>query len=57
MLNENGGFTKFYIYKDGKLIKETYVLKVARFYKKEGYIVKHRSKGEKFDRKLLQVDK
>jgi len=57
MLNEKGGFTKFYIYKDGKLIKETYVLKVARFYKKEGYIVKHRSKGEKFDRKLLQVDK
>ena len=57
MLNKNGGFTKFYIYKDGKLVRQTYILKMARFYKKQGYTVKHRSKGGKFDRKLLQMDK
>ena len=53
MLNENGGFTKFYIYKDGRLVRETYILKMARFYKKQGYTVKHKSKGGKFDRRLL----
>ena len=49
--------TKYYIYKDGKLIKETYVSKDAKRYKDKGFKVRHRTKGGSRDRKLLRVDK
>jgi len=49
--------TKYYIYKDGIKIKETYVAKDAKRYKDKGFKVTQRTKGEKRDRKLLRVDK
>jgi len=55
MLNKT--MTKFYIYKDGKLFKETYIVKDAKRYKDKGYKVTHRTKGGTRDRKLLRVDK
>ena len=55
MLNKT--MTKFYIYKDGKLFKETYIAKDAKRYKDKGFKVTHKTKGGKRDRRLLQVDK
>ena len=50
--------TKYYIYKDGKSFKQTYIPKVAKLYMNEkGYKVRSRTKGGKRDRKLLRVDK
>lgn len=49
---------KFYISKDGVKIKETYVEKDAKKYKKKGYRVLARKVIRRTnDRKFLQLDK
>tara|TARA_Y100001937_G_scaffold7893_1_gene9946 strand:- start:1088 stop:1243 length:156 start_codon:yes stop_codon:yes gene_type:complete len=49
---------KFYIFKDGDKIKETYVEKDAKRYKKKGYKVLARKVTRRTnDRKFLQLDK
>ena len=49
---------KYYIFKDNKLIRETYVEKDAKRYEKQGFKVKSRKVTRRTnDRKLLQMDK
>ena len=49
---------KFYIYKDGAKIKETYVEKDAKRYEKNGYkVVARKVTRRTNDRKILRLDK